>query len=485
MGGERGTHDLELLEEGPDDAPGADPPGRRRPRPWTLVAAAALLLLALVVAEQVVDARERARLDRVLDVAGAVAPLPDALTVRWSPDRWLAPAAGRQDPRALVAVRTTEDGAQDAVAFDAVHGDVRWRVPLVPAPGERGGTTVPVGSVCATAGADRVVCLGSDAYLVSEGTSSFTTTTTTARVLVVETGTGAVVAEHDARLGDVPAHAMTLAGDTVVLHGTDAARASHVWAVDVAGGAVLWSTALPDVDVDVLSGGVGAPGLADVATLPDGTVAVLLRDGSVLLLDPADGRPLRDPVRGTAPADATVLPDGRVEVAVPDGEHADVLRADRDVRVAGRLLRVTVDDGSVPGVLLAQGGGRVRAVDDRTGEVRWEAPTPLVTTAALLGGRVHLSSGDRLLTLDGRTGAPLWEHERPAGVVPTGVLTDGTLLYEPQTVAGDVGRRVLVGLDPADGRQRRTVTLPPDVVSVQPWARLLVAGTGDRLLVLG
>ncbi|WP_309134005.1 PQQ-binding-like beta-propeller repeat protein [Cellulomonas sp.] len=485
----RGTRDVELVEEPPGADAGGDP-GTARPRAgrarrwWAVAGAVAVGLGGLGIAQAVVDARERDRLERALDVAGAVAPLPDALAVRWSPDPHLAPVPGWRDPRTVVAVRTTTDGAQDAVAVDTPSGDVRWSVPLLPAPGERGGATEPAGTRCLATGEHRVVCLAAGAYLVVEGTSSFTTTPTTARLLVLDATTGEVLAEHAARHGDALAHAATRAGDLVVLLGTDPAGTSHVWAVDAEDGRERWATPLPPAEVDVLSGGAGSVGPADVRTLADGTAAVVREDGSVVLLDPEDGRRLRAPLPGTAQAHVVPLPDGRVEVVVPGREHGTVLRAGGDVRVTGSLVAVRVDDGSVPGLLLARDGGHVRAVDARTGEVRWEVAVPLVDAASLLDGRVHLTTPVLLATVDARTGALLWERPRE-GASFFGVVTDGTLLYEPRRVAGAARRRELVGLDPADGAVRRTVALPSDVTSVQPWAGAVVALGADGPLVLG
>ncbi|MFS0705705.1 PQQ-binding-like beta-propeller repeat protein [Cellulomonas sp. 179-A 9B4 NHS] len=463
----------------PDDAPARTASRRRR-------AAAALGVVVLAAglwgAQAAVDARERARLDDVRDVPGAVVPPPAELRVLWAAAVPPPAADGRHDPRTFAGLRTHADGATDVAAVDAATGAEHWVLPLVPPPADRGAEVFRVGSRCAAADGDRLVCLGSDATLPRPGTDDGAGEATVSRVVLVRVGDGGIEADLPARSATgVPAHTFALAGDRVVLVGVDADGTSRAWALDLATGAHLWDVALPaPAATSTLLVGVDVPW-----TLPDGTVGVALRDGRAVLLDPADGRVLREPLRGTSAAVVTPRLDGRVELAVPRGEDADVVRADGDVRVPGRLLDVTADDGSLPGLLLSQGGGRVHAVDARTGEVRWTAETLLPDGAAVLDGRVHVTTVEELVTLDGRTGARLWARDRAPRAWARGPVTDGTLLYEPRPADGGADRPGLVALDPADGTERADVPLPRDVWSAAPWAGRLVALTTDGVRVLG
>ncbi|QCB92396.1 PQQ-binding-like beta-propeller repeat protein [Cellulomonas shaoxiangyii] len=473
----RPTQEVDLVEDEPARAAAGEdgdgrPAGRRR---WWVVggAGAVVLVGALVAAQAVVDDRERARLDDVREVPGAVAPPAGALEVLWTAPDVPPYADGWHDPRTFAGLRTTSDGATEVAAVDALTGADRWVLPLVPAPEADDAQAFRVGSRCAAADDDRLVCLGSDAVLTRPGDEPRATTGagTTSRVVVVDVRTGEVAADHAARSAEgVHAHAFALAGERVVLVGTAADGTSHAWSLDLASGLQAGGEALPAADDRLLPAAA-----ADIPyALGDGTVGVAAQDGSALVLDPADARVVRGPLRGTSPAVVTHHIDGRTDLAVPRGEDADVVRAAGDLRVPGRLLNVMVDDGSVPGVLFTEGAGRVHAVDARTGEVRWEAAVALPNAVGVLDGRVHVPSPATLVTLDGRTGARLWERERWSTVWGAGVLTDGTLLYEPRASTREAGRPELVGLDPADGAERGVVSLPPDVWSVIPWGGRLV-----------
>lgn len=495
MGRGRETHDVELVEDDaagarpdatsdatPDAAPSPAARRRARRRRWAAGTAAVLVAGGMLAAQRVVDDRERDRLDRVREVAGAVVPPPAELEVLWASPDVLPRTAGRHDPWTSAGLRPREDGATEVVAVDAATGADRWVLPLVPA---RDGQGVGLGNGCVAAGDDRIACLGSDVGLTPAPTTGRLTLDggTTSRVVVVDVPTGEVAADLDGTSADgVLAHAFAVAGGRAVLVGADASGTPHVWALDLATGRQVWATTLPAPDEDVLTALVAV----DVPyALADGTVAVVARDGSATVLDPADGTVLRGPVRGTAPVVAVERLDGRTDLAVPRGEDADVLRAAGEVRVPGRLLPVLVDDGSLPGVLLSTGAGRVHAVDDRTGDVRWTAEVTLADAAAVLDGRVHVTGPSELVTLDGGDGARLWERERGSRTWSPGVLTDGTLLYEPRTAEGTAGRPELVGLDPADGTEERVVALSADVTSVQPWAGRPVLLGVDGLRVLG
>ncbi|MFC8190160.1 PQQ-binding-like beta-propeller repeat protein [Cellulomonas sp. NPDC057328] len=472
-----GTSDADA----PDDAPGRTSSRRR----WAATALGVVVLAGgLWTAQAVVDARERARLEHVREIPGAVVPPPAELRVLWSAAVPPPGADGRHDPRTFAGLRTHPDGATDVAAVDAATGAEHWVLPLVPPPAERGAEVFRVGSRCAAADGDRLVCLGSDVTLPRPdgGVGADVGVATVSRVVVVDAGSGDVEADLSARsAGGVHAHAFALTDDRVVLVGLDADGTSRAWALDLASGRQVWDVALPAVqETSTLLVGADTPW-----TLPDGTVAVADRDGAVVLLDPADGHVLRGPLRGTSAVVVTPRLDGRAELAVPRGEDVDVLRADGDVRVPGRLLEVTADDGSLPDLLLSHGGGRVHAVDAGTGEVRWTTEALLPNGVAVLDGRVHVATAGELATLDGGTGARLWARDRASRVWSNGPVTDGTLLYEPRLAGGGADRPGLVAVDPADGTERADVLLPRDVWSAAPWAGRLVALTTDGVRVLG
>lgn len=507
MARRRATQDVELTEEDPgpaasrgapaaDDAPTGGGSAPRRPsRRLLLGAAAAVVVVAagLVVAQRAADDRAREDLARLGEVPGVLAPLEAPLRVVWTSDDLMVPmlAEGWHDTAAVVGVGRADDASTALVARSGSTGDVVWRVPLVDAPGDLGGGAYAVGSVCAAlprAGTDDVVCVAADAFAVTEGTSVYTTMPTTSRLLLVDGGTGAVLAEHADPDGEAPARDLTVSGGHAVLLGADAQGRSTLRAVDPTTGDEAWRTALPADDPSVLSGNVHTAAQDDVTCLRDGTVVVLRRSGDVLLVDPATGAVQREVPHADTPALSTTLrPTGAGPgvLSRTDGATTTVVLATGDVTFPGYHVPVVVDDDSAGDVVLARDGTRVRALDPGTGDARWSADAGVVRSAHVLDGRVHLESAAAVVTVDARTGAELWRYERPGSTPSDAPLVDGRLLWEQVPAVGQRHTVELLGLDPADGTERARVPLPPGVTQVQPYAGLLAAFDADGTTVLG
>ncbi len=502
--GATGTTDGTTLGAG-DTSPRRASALRRRRR-WTVAVAAGLVVAVaggLVVAQRVADRRDAERLARLATVPGVVAPVEAPLEVLWSSTGRGLPDVvdGWYDPAALVGLRVTDDAAVTLVAEAGGTGEVAWTVPLVPAPRPLGGSPHPSGIACAAlpaAGTDRVVCVASDAYTVSEGTSSYATEPTTSRLLVVDGATGEVLAEHAADPADgPPAHDLAVADGRAVLLADDAGGAGVLQAVDPVTGTEAWRTPLPPDDPTGLSGQVAGPG-GTLARLRDGTLVVVRGSGDAVLVDPADGTVLREVPRGSTPALSPQLrtawgpsfglgATGPADLVRTDGASTTVVLGTGDVTFPGGHVPVLVDDGSAGDLVLARDGAGVRALDPATGDARWQVDAGVARSAHVLEGRVHLESAAAVVTVDAHTGAELWRRERSGSTPATAPLVDGRVLWETERTTapgGGLGAE-LVGLDPADGTERIRVPLPTGLTEVSPYGGRLVGIGADGITVVG
>ncbi|QCB92218.1 PQQ-binding-like beta-propeller repeat protein [Cellulomonas shaoxiangyii] len=469
---------------GADARTGARPAALRR---WWWVVAAGAVAAGAVAGQLVVDARERAELTRLATVPGVVAPLSPDVEVLWSTTGDDVPYAVTWPwSQGIVGLRASAERGSEVVAIDPATGATRWSVPLVP-PQDPGGSEVrAVGSLCVRADATpgprhrlptRIACLASDVWQVRRGDDWARTTPTTSRVVVLETADGTVVA--DLPTDTVPgtfADAVGVLGGVAVAAGPAPEGGTQAWGLDLTTGAELWRVPV--------SAGAGDPypwWRAEVVVM-DGVAAVVGQRDVVLV--EADGTVRRTVPRGGADPESGSgfdVHDGVLRLAGAD--TTTVVRPDGDLVLDGTAVWTTVDDGSVPGLLLMTDGA-LRAHDAATGARRWEAPDLEATTAVVLRGRVHADTQEGLVTLDAATGEELWRHRDVPPASFGAAVTDGRLLYVTRDGDGG-GNPVLAALDPADGHELWRTTLPAGVRGVQSVGGVAVGWDDRRLSVLG
>ncbi len=472
-----------------DDADEADDPrvprrlGALARRWWPL---ALLVVVAVVVTQLVLDARERSRLAALASVPGVLAPLDGPLEVLWRLDPtgpWQLYGTDRGDG-VLVSPTLEPDGTRAVEAVDAGTGDVEWHTPIAAAgdaddDGEHGWWDLPS---CALTTDDTplAVCLVTDNEVIGSQSTGYQVTPISARLVTLDATSGELLADRDA-----PAPAsFSLVDGAVVLAAYDTEGHVVVTASDPRSGAQRWTFRSP-------AGDPGVIGLEMAPTLePDGDrVVVSMFPSGTWLLGP-DGRVV---LALQAEGDAGSLSVARGgEVVQRDGTTVTLLREDGTPRgtLPGDLLWLTADDGSLPGtVLLGASDGftpRVTVVDAATAEVRWEGRGP-VSGAALLDGVLYGFAGQQLCAVDGRTGEMLWETDVPAAVGSGTTLTDGRRVYATED---DGTGPDLVGYDLADGQESWRSPLPAGIDSVYVFdvrgrGNLIGSGMSGDTAVLG
>lgn len=242
-------------------------------------------------------------------------------------------------------------------------------------------------------------------------------------------------------------------GDQEVVHASTE-RALHVR--EAATGEEVWRVPLETF-------GYGPPSVADVAGGPTPEIVVADIGGSVALVANRTVEWRRHLESGTwsPPILRDVNRDGRPEIVIGTNDAVVVLS-----RAGERVWTADVDAVSaafVPGnggppLVLAGKSGAVHAVDGRTGDVAWTHEGAWTATVGAVGDRrVYAGlSGGRVLALDARSGERRWS---------TAVIPPGERLPTPEPVLGDVdgdGAEELVAvvgsgevavLDPATGSE--------------------------------
>ncbi|KRD43158.1 hypothetical protein ASE38_02455 [Cellulomonas sp. Root930] len=470
-------------------APDGGDRSRRFPAARVTATVVALVLVLLGV-QSWLDARERARLRYLAEVPGVLRALADPPGVLW---RW-TPGVG-----ALVAGDSAggwavgadyHPGGVTLRGTDPDTGDQRWSVPFsldaaLPPGGRSEFPSVWVRcTVVRSDDAPLAVCAAEVSPVASGGAAT--------PLAVLDPATGSVLATPT-----VPAGTLWAATDSLLVRATPAedGRGGVRWtltATDPTTGSVQWRSSTPVVP-QVHEVRIGDDVFRSEPALAADDDRVLLTDSGHAWLFGADGSP-----RG----DVTVATDGWAELgrsgtlvwmpwqnfAVPAG----VLVTAAGARVAvGELpARLSVDDGTAPGVVLLTGddggwdGVALVARDAVTGDELWRADgvrgEPL-----LVDGVVHVAQGADVVARDARSGEVRWSV--PLGAAPAYLGTDGSLVV---VVTPD---RTLHGLELADGRLALSVDLnrltpgdPAGIDQVADYAgRLLVRFRDGSGIVLG
>ena len=139
----------------------------------------------------------------------------------------------------------------------------------------------------------------------------------------------------------------------------------------------------------------------------------------------------------------------------------------------GRVLELTVDDGSVPGLVLTS-RDKLYAWDrrpaGRDGTVTSRAPGSARSWCAAASSCAASTS---VVALDGRTGEQVWEAESPACSY-SGLLTDGQDLLVGSIDHVATGPGGLTGYDFATGEVTRRIGLPAGLVALGPFQEHLL-----------
>lgn len=479
-----GMQQVELLDGAADDEPAPEPARTHGRWRWWAGGAAAVAVLALAGTQWVVDVREDAAVARLAAVPGVVPPLGDSLRVVRSISEQESTALwGSIDTGpATASLVVGPDGSQAFTAVDKVSGETAWSTPLLGPDAERAEPSSSTwGGACLAGAPDGqastfAACLVTDGYLrIDDEGQQHVVAATTTRVTVLDTSDGHVLVEWPV---EPDSQIAMLAGRLLVGHRD--ADAIEVVAQDPLTGDEQWRYQEPLV--------------ADPAAESDamtehfwtffaaGDVLAFGNGGALALLSPT-GEKVRDDLRagdgnggfGTDPVTGNLVmtvygSSGEPETTTllaTDGDPAS------DRELDGRLLVTTVDDGSLPGLVLTA-LGQLDAWDRETGRERWTADVEPGYSALVVRGRIYLSTATSLVALDGRTGEVVWQT--PASLGLGGFLaTDGRQVLVPSTSSSgiaDGGR--LVAYDFATGQEVRRIPYPEGVTDVQMYNGLLL-----------
>jgi hypothetical protein len=477
-----GMQQVELLDGAP--LPEPVPDRQRRWRAWA-AGTAAVLVLVLAGTQWVVSSRENAAVARLAAVPGVVPPLGDSLHVVRSISQEEAGSlwGGIETGAGSAILVVGEDGSQAFAAVDERTGDTLWSTTLLgPDPERAAPAGTAYGGTC-VAGAPKgqvstfAACLVTDGFLriADDGAQSlFPATTTSVRVL--DTGDGHVVeqwpVEADTQLA-------VLAGLVVVGH-RDAERGIVIAAHDPRTGDERWRHA--EALVEDPTAVVDATTEHFWSFFTAGSVLAFANGPALTLLSPT-GVVIRDDlstVDGGGGYDVDPVTGDLVMTAYAssgDAQTTTLLSADGDPAgdrvLDGRLLDTTVDDGSIPGLVLTA-LGQLHAWDRETGRERWTADIKPGYGALVVRGRVYLSTASSLVALDGRTGHVDWETPATLGLGGS-LATDGRHVLVPSTSSSGVadGGR-LIAYDFRTGAEVGRIPYPKGVTDVQMFQGLLL-----------
>ena len=446
-------HDVEM-DEGearPSPARAAGRWGLRRS--WPLAAVLTVAVLGgLAFTQSVLDATERARITRVQALPGVVRPLGPSVHPLWRSDgASRAVTGGVLLAGRFIGGRLGSDGTQAIEAIDAATGAVAWSTAVTgPDPNVASDPSLP--PQCALA-QQLVVCLVVADYQLTAGTVAPTYLAPRhTRIVVLDPRPGTILAERETAVsatlaveGDLAVIGWVAADGHAVVTGTDPRTGDIRWTfrtptpmqarpgerlgldVTAVGGSLvvaswshkLWLLSAAGTLLRELPGGDGSPWFAAVRT---GVLALRTSEGS-------------------GKARTTVVVDGRDQRGF-DGEPA----------------RLTVDDGSAPGLIFT-GGAPLVAWDVATGQRRWSSAASTGRNLVLIDGTLYSATNDAVLAIDAQTGGVRWTSPAPLHSDMAAVLTDGTVLV---AVEQSPDPR-LAAFDLADGQRVWQAGLPAQV----------------------
>ncbi|MBT0994105.1 PQQ-binding-like beta-propeller repeat protein [Cellulomonas sp. DKR-3] len=486
----RAMQTVELTEDGAPAGPALPAAGRHGRRAGIAGVLVVVLAGALLVGQATLDARHRADVRRIAALPGAVAPVPDEPSVRWTLDAELLEALRLETPVRLtdgsgelyVGAVARSDGSVEAVGIEATNGARRWTTTLTGTAREDVRSGAPgTGCVVAHASSDEgpvLACL----LTFHHDADGPLAPPRRAQVAVFDARAGEVLARFP-----VPAQASRLA----VVDGTAAVAWRVLGAVDLEArdlttGALRWRTSLsvPRSGTPMFGATSGAPRVGRVQ-LQSAAGLLVVAAGQETYLLTADGQERGDGAR--QPAYVREATPGRLVLLVVDGEIGSLTVRPHapDQVVDGAVALPTLDDGSADVVLTVDDGLRGRDPDD--GRVLWRVAGRDSGLVVLDGVAYQATDRDLLRAVDVATGEVLWHVPARPGRYGTGVLTDGDRLYvEARTLFGPGGTAVLLAYG-LDGLPQAEILPPPGWTSLELRGGVVVATSDDasRGAILG
>jgi outer membrane protein assembly factor BamB len=450
----------------------------RRVRRWWPVAVGVVVVVA--VTQATLMTRERSHLSRVQALPGVLRTIDASVTDLWRRDSpgsiELLTSAMVVDGR-WIGTDVADDGTQTIQAIDPRTGATTWSTMLSgPDPVATGGRLTPptCGLVRPTGTASdssTLVCLVRSGYTEPGGTGSLTSPEpSSARIVVVDPVTGAVVAERAA----APSSVLAIDADVAYVAEVAADGRGVLTATDARTGEARWTFTTPQP----LQVPAGEPLQVQLKAL-GGRVLVGSASGPAWLLS-SDGAVERE-VTDIAGASLVAPRAGVLALQTWSGTSSpllSVLASDGSSTsgpmVRGDVVTPTVDDGSAPGLIFT-GGSQLTAWDTATGDERWSVPVSGSSNLVLLDGRLYQSTDIGLRALDATSGALLWQKRV---LVPTGtshlptVVTDGRAVFLLESAPAPR----LVAFDPTDGSRMWASPLQDDVTDL--------TAVGGRLLAV-
>ncbi|MCC2317781.1 outer membrane protein assembly factor BamB family protein [Cellulomonas chengniuliangii] len=446
---------------------GGAPPRRWRTARLRWLAAALVVVVGLVGAQQVLDSREQQRLDRLRALPGVL----DAVDPALLGDLWSMESSGSSTrisvPDGLLEGMVGSDGAQAVRLLDGGTGAEVWSTPLAAVDPHVSNAVAAIGywqsPVCQTVPDGSLVwCVVSDEYPAFTPDFREWPTPGRTRIVAVDATTGEVVAER----ATAPGGSTAALGDNLVTcaEADDGAVALQAW--DPRADRTAWQSTLPT-----------PPGAQDheqqpVRTPARAPVACATADDMLAVMDPShvwlvseDGQ-VRRTLSALGPEAWIDRLRGGLWTAVDYSSGSpmtSLLRADGTwgEPVGEQPVLLSVDDGSAPGLCFTSGGGQIRAIDCATTAQRWAQQSFGGASGLLIDGTLYLSTSVDVLAVDAASGEAKWHAQRDATVSMSAdeVITDGhqlLMLEEAPSTAGDaadVERLELVALSMADGSE--------------------------------
>jgi outer membrane protein assembly factor BamB len=476
---------------------------RGRNRWWW--ATGVVLVLTLVVPSAVHAQQERARLERLAEVPGILAPLPGPVAVLWrgsGPFIWNGPTVSRIGDM-LVGTGITLQGSTatgtSVRGVDARTGVEVWSHRVddtlaggLPCVSTKGPTTGPgrAVTVCqmVDATAPDVSAGAASDTAPNEGVHAPTTTAlrfgangasehaTVVHLEVFDPLTGASLATYP---GDVSDRLMAFQSDIVVSTVDVRQSATVVRRQDPRTGVTLWTAVHHAPDTG--SGGVASAWIWETGD------RIFAGSASQVWSLTGAGATVHEWALGEGVDPRSILPTrgGRLLSVTTDASDSMTVM-DVDTRrpfvvPPGSRVRAGLDDGSAPEVLLTN-AGRLIAWDLDTGQQLWTSDAT-VLAVLLVDGCVYSVGAGGVRAQDARTGAERWKTD-PKLSGQSSLVTDGRVLVVAGRAADATGS-VVRGLDLEDGRQVWETPLADETQSLSVVGGILISASAGGAIALG